>query len=45
MAKFIAIRIHDGYMTWDDLNGKKSAFVAMVKEAYKTMYPDEEIPA
>lgn len=45
MAYFIAGRIHDGYMTWDDLKGKKAAFIKAVKAAYKKRFPGEEIPA
>lgn len=45
MATFIAKRIHDGYMSWDDLEGKKPSFVKQVKAAYKKLYPDEVIPA
>lgn len=43
MATFIARRIHDGFMSWDDLKGKKTAFVNQVIYAYKKLYPDEEI--
>jgi len=45
MAYFIAGRIHDGYMTWDDLKGKKVAFVNAVKSAYKERFPEDKIPA
>lgn len=45
MAAFIAKRIHGGYMTWDDLSGKKKTFIKAVKKAYAELYPDEEIPA
>lgn len=45
MAYFIAGRIHDGYMTWDDLTGKKVEFIEAVKAAYKKRFPEETIPA
>lgn len=44
MANFIAKRIHDGYMSWDDLKGKKKTFITAVKKAYKALYPGEEVP-
>lgn len=44
MAYFIAGRIHDGYMSWNDLSGKKDSFIKAVKTAYKKRYPGETIP-
>lgn len=44
MAEFIAKRIHGGYMSWDDLAGKKKTFIKAVKAAYAKLYPGEDIP-
>lgn len=41
MAEFIAKRIHEGFMTWDDLKNKKKSFVTAVKKAYKELYPND----
>ena len=38
MFKFLAKRIHDGFMTIEEVNLK---FQAKVKEAYKEMYGED----
>lgn len=41
MYKFLAMRIHDGYLTWDDVKAKGNAVYKAVKEAYTEMYGEE----
>lgn len=38
MYKFLAMRIHDGYLTWNKI--KEKSFYEKVKEAYKEAYGD-----
>lgn len=44
MYRFLASRIHDGYLTWAELKESKSdAFIKKVEEAWNKKYPGEEI--
>ena len=36
MYKFLAMRIHEGFLTWEEIKEKK--FFDKVKEAYKELY-------
>lgn len=45
MYDFLAMRIHDGKLTWEAVAKLKASDVKKVKEAYARLYPDEEIPA
>lgn len=38
MYKFLARRIHDGHMTWDEVPTK---YLKKVQDAYKEMYGEE----
>lgn len=41
MYKFLAMRIHDGFLTWEEVKEKK--FFDRVKEAYKELYGEPEV--
>lgn len=41
MYEFLAMRIHLGFLSWDDV--KTKSFFEKVKEAYKKKYPGEDI--
>lgn len=41
MYEFIAMRIYEGFLTWDAI--RKKSFFEKVKEAYKKKYPGEDI--
>ena len=41
MYKFLAMRIHEGFLTWEEIKEKK--FFEKVKDAYAKMYPDEKL--
>lgn len=41
MYKFLAMRIHDGYLTWDAVIAKGDAVYTAVKTAYAEMYGEE----
>lgn len=41
MYKFLAMRIHDGYLTWDAVEAKGDAVYKAVKSAYTKMYGEE----
>ena len=45
MYDFLAMRIHDGKLTWEAVAKLKASTMKRVKEAYARLYPDEEIPA
>lgn len=45
MYDFLAMRIHDGKLSWDAVAKLKAAAIKKIKEAYARLYPDEEIPA
>lgn len=45
MYDFLAMRIHDGKLTWEAVAKLKASAVKKIKEAYARLYPDEEIPA
>lgn len=38
MYKFLAMRIHDGFLTWDAVEAKGNAVYTAVKKAYEEMY-------
>lgn len=40
MYKFLAKRIHDGYLTWEEV--EKKSFADKVKKAYEELYGVEE---
>ena len=44
MYDFLAMRIHDGKLTWEAVARLKASAVEKIKEAYARLYPDEEIP-
>ena len=44
MYKFMARRVHDGKLTWDEVKGFKQAAQDEIKKAYRELYPDEDIP-
>lgn len=44
MYKFMARRIHQGKLTWDEIKALKEDAQAAIKTAFKELYPDEEIP-
>lgn len=44
MYRFMAIRIHKGKLTWDEVASFNDEAKAGIKAAYKALYPDEEIP-
>lgn len=39
MYKFLAIRIHDGYLAWEEIEGKK--YYDKVKAAYTALYGED----
>lgn len=41
MYKFLAMRIHEGFLTWEEIKEKK--FFDKVKEAYRELYGEPEI--
>ena len=41
MYKFLAMRIHDGYLTWDAVKEKGDAVYNAVNEAYTEMYGEK----
>lgn len=44
MYKFLAKRIHDGFLTWEELREVKSKeFVKEVEQAYISLYGDMTI--
>ena len=45
MYDFLAMRIHDGKLTWEAVSKLKASAVKKIKEAYARLDPDEEIPA
>lgn len=45
MYDFLAMRIHDGKLTWEAVSKLKASAVKRVREAYARLYPDEETPA
>ncbi len=44
MYKFMARRIHDGKLTWEEVKGFKKTAQDAIKKAYHELYPDEVIP-
>lgn len=38
MYKFLAMRIHDGYLTWDAVKAKGDAVYNAVRKAYTETY-------
>lgn len=45
MYDFLAMRLHDGKLSWNAVAKLKAAAIKKIKEAYARLYPDEEIPA
>ena len=45
MYKFMARRVHDGKLTWDEVAAFKPEAQEAIKAAYKKKYPDEKIPS
>lgn len=43
MYEFLARRIHEGKLTWDEVAKLKQAAQEKIKEAYRALYPDEAI--
>lgn len=41
MYNFLAMRIHDGYLTWDAVEAKGDAVYKAVKSAYTKMYGED----
>lgn len=41
MYKFLAMRVHNGFLTWEEI--KEKSFYEKVKVAYKELYPGEDI--
>lgn len=44
MYTFMAIRINQGKLTWDEVATFKPEAQEAIKAAYKKKYPDEKIP-
>ena len=42
MYKFLAMRIHDGYLTWDAVKEKGDAVYKSVQTAFAEMYGEED---
>lgn len=41
MYEFLAMRIHEGFLTWNEIKAK--SFFEKVKDAYAKKYPDEKL--
>lgn len=44
MYDFLARRIHEGKLSWDEVSKLKPAAVKKIKAAYTALYPGEELP-